>query len=101
MAGMVWHVQQHSIFPLDDLPLDTRFWVSHAACAPVGACAGSKDVAVGVPVAWLVEEESEVAAFKGVSPGGRFTSMRNALACHRYTYFGHVGCVNCYGTRQM
>lgn len=31
---------------------------------------GSKDVAVGAPVAWLVEEASEVAAFKDVNPAG-------------------------------
>jgi hypothetical protein len=79
MAGMVWHLQQHSVFPLDHLPLDTQFWLSHVVCVPVGACAGSKDVAVGTPVAWLVEEESEVAAFKGVSPGGRRTPMHNTV----------------------
>lgn len=32
--------------------------------------AGSKDIPVGTPVAWLVEEADELAAFKDINPGG-------------------------------
>lgn len=37
---------------------------------PLLCVAGSKDVPVGTPVAWLVEEADELAAFKDITPGG-------------------------------